>query len=246
MSTLNEAPAMKMDMNANKGTQEQESVKRRIVNVLEQINRFKERVSKYIDDNYVDFLPNNSSVYIHLEEGKTLEQESSQLLMSLEWARSNAELKATVENLRQSVCDLEVTNRILAADEIFSCVEEANSTKEYMVTLDLLKKLNTLMQNSSNADVQINLQASPCYDTIRVKYVSQYHLVKNNIREKFERLVQFSEKQLPNVVCTTIQVSKDVSQLQDTVMTLFQVSMTLMYTVNGGERFWLNCGYKRI
>lgn len=226
---------VKPDFNYNKGVPDvkrQGDVKGQMVTIMEQILRFKERVSKYIDDNYVDFMPNNSTIYI-LEEGKMLEKEAYDLLNSLQCTspQFDSELLSTIRKFEKIVWDLDVTNRVLSADELFQMLEETSSN-EHMIALDLLKKMINLLHSSANNNVQKMLLSSPCYDTVKVKYHLHFHAVKSNLREKFQQLVQFSEKQLPSAACATIQVSKDVNQLQDTVLALFQVSFTGWTNIN--------------
>uniref|UniRef100_A0A1I8M859 Uncharacterized protein n=1 Tax=Musca domestica TaxID=7370 RepID=A0A1I8M859_MUSDO len=197
-------------------------IRKHIITTQEHIHRFKERVSKYIEDNYVEFMPNNSTIF-DLEEGKLLEKEAYELLNSLQCSVSHfdTELLSTVRKFESVVWDLDVINRILGADEIFQMLEEISSN-EYMVKLDMLKKLNNLINTSASSNVQKLLVASPCYDTIKVKYVLQFYTVKSNLHNKFQELVQFSDKQVALSCCATIQVSKDINQLQDTVLALFQ------------------------
>uniref|UniRef100_A0A1I8NKD7 Centromere/kinetochore Zw10 n=1 Tax=Musca domestica TaxID=7370 RepID=A0A1I8NKD7_MUSDO len=217
-----EALVIKTDLNSNKGSENVNDIRKHIVTTQEHIHRFKERVSKYIEDNYVEFMPNNSTIF-DLEEGKLLEKEAYELLNSLQCSVSHfdTELLSTVRKFESVVWDLDVINRILGADEIFQMLEEISSN-EYMVKLDMLKKLNNLINTSASSDVQKLLVASPCYDTIKVKYVLQFYTVKSNLHNKFQELVQFSDKQVALSCCATIQVSKDINQLQDTVLALFQ------------------------
>ncbi|XP_013101176.2 centromere/kinetochore protein zw10 [Stomoxys calcitrans] len=215
---------VKPEVNTNKCLENVQDKKLQIVTILEKIHRFKERVSKYIEDNYVEFLPNVATAYLYSEDGNNLEKQGYELLNSLQYSAnsdSDAELMTTVKKLNTVLCDLDVTNRILAADEIFQSLEETSSN-EHLIALDMLKKLNNIIHHTASSEVQKLLLASPAYDTIKVKYLLKLHMVKLSLSEKFKALVQMNEKQLPGAVCTTIQVSKDVGPLQDTVLALFQ------------------------
>ncbi|XP_073828791.1 centromere/kinetochore protein zw10-like [Musca autumnalis] len=213
---------IKPDLNCNKGAENVGDIRKHIITSQEQIQRFKERVSKYIEDNYVEFMPNNTNIF-DLEEGKLLEKDAYDLLNSLQCSmpQFDTELMATLRKFESAVWELDVINRILGADELFQMLEETSSN-EYMIILDMLNKLNNLIHSTASSDVQKLLVASPCYDTIKVKYILQFHTVKSNLRNKFQELVQFTEKQVALVSCSTVQVSKDINQLQDTVLALFQ------------------------
>ncbi|XP_075155455.1 centromere/kinetochore protein zw10-like [Haematobia irritans] len=204
--------------------QNAQDIKLQMVTLQEQMQRFKERVSKYIEDIYVEFLPNTTNAYLYADDGSNLQKQGYLLLNSLSYddvSLSDKELVTAIRKFKKVLYDLDVTNRILAADEIFQLLEESSSN-EHMIALDLLKKLNNIIHHSASADVQKLLLASPAYDNINVRYLIKLHMVKSNLRERFRNLVQLSEKQLPGAACSTLQVSKDINKIQDTVIALFQ------------------------
>ncbi|XP_054744174.1 centromere/kinetochore protein zw10-like [Anastrepha obliqua] len=197
-----------------------------ITKILSKIKRFQERIRKHIEDNYVEFMPNQTSADMYLDEGELLACEAENLLQAIcsetnaELHHSNSELVACINEFHEMYLDFRVSHRILKVDDLFQCVEDANSNKEYLVVLDHLSKLKSLIYGES--DVDCNFQKCDCYDTIMVKYHIQANILRQNLEQRFELLVQFTEKQVSHSKYVTIQVSKDVNQLQDTVMALFQ------------------------
>lgn len=207
-----------------------------VIRILDQIKRFQERIRKHIEDNYVNFMPNHTTSDMYIDEGETLLRETEHVLKNvksdarLALTEANAELTHCVDELREVSLGLRVSYRILKIDDLFQCVEEANATKDYLIVLDLLGKLKCLIYSESASDVDRLFQKCECYDTIKVKYHIQSTLLQQNLQQRFDRLVQFSEKSFPSAKNVTLQVSKDVSQLQDTVMALFQVQ--IVYNLN--------------
>lgn len=217
------------------GFESAESTKTCVIRILEQIKRFQERIRKHIDDNYVDFMPNHTTSDMYIDEGETLLRETEHLLKNLgsdsrvALAEANTELTQCLDELREVSLGLRVAYRILKIDDLFQCVEEANATKDYLIVLDLLGKLKCLICNESSSDVDHLFQKCDCYDTIKVKYHIQANILQQNLQQRFDRLVQFSEKNFPSARSVTLLVSKDDVQLQDTVMALFQVRYKLFF-----------------
>ncbi|XP_037828531.1 centromere/kinetochore protein zw10 [Lucilia sericata] len=217
---------IKKELNGDFSTSE--STKASVIRILDQIRRFQERIRKHIEDNYVEFMPNHTTSDMYIDEGETLLRETEHLLKNvgsdarLALTEANAELTHCVDELREVALGLRVSYRILKIDDLFQYVEEANATKDYLMVLDLLGKLKCLICSESASDVDRLFQKSDCYDTIKVKYHIQANILQQNLQQRFDRLVMFSEKSFPSAKNVTLQVSKDVSQLQDTVMALFQ------------------------
>lgn len=208
-----------------------ESAKIGVVRILEHIRRFQLRIRKHIEDNYVDFMPNHTTSDMYIEEGESLLRETEHLLNNvgcdgrLALREANVELTQCVDDLREASLGLKMSYRILKIDDLFQCVEESNANKDYLTVLDLLGKLKSLICSEGNSDVDRLFQKCGCYDTVNVKYHIQANILEQNLQQKFDRLVQFSEKSFPSAKNVTLQVSTDVGQLQDTVMALFQVSI---------------------
>ncbi|XP_073813131.1 centromere/kinetochore protein zw10-like isoform X2 [Musca autumnalis] len=219
------AELCKEDLN---GISSAEGTKTSIVRILEQIRRFQDRIRKHIEDNYVDFIPNHTTSDVYIDEGESLLRETEHLLKNVESdARlalnsANVELTQCLEELREVAMGLKLSYRLLKIDQYFQCLEEANATKDYLEALNLLGKLKSLICCESSSDVDILFQKCDCYDTIKVRYHIQANILQQNLQQKFENLVKFSEKTFPSAKSVNLQVSKDVSQLQDTVLALFE------------------------
>ncbi|XP_061389859.1 centromere/kinetochore protein zw10 [Musca vetustissima] len=205
-----------------------ENTKTSIVRILEQIRRFQDRIRKHIEDNYVDFIPNHTASDVYIEEGESLLRETEHLLKNvgsdarLALNSANIELSQCLEELREVTLGLKLSHRILKIDDIFQCLEESNATKEYLRALNLLGKLKCLICSDTSSDVDVLFQKCECYDTIKVRYHIQSNILQQNLQARFESLVQFSEKTFPSAKSVNLQVSKDISQLQDTVLALFE------------------------
>ncbi|XP_017470644.1 PREDICTED: centromere/kinetochore protein zw10 isoform X1 [Rhagoletis zephyria] len=205
-----------------------EVTKSTITKILSRIKRYQERIRKHIEDNYIEFMPNQTTSDAYLDEGEQLVRESEHLLQTIgseanaALRQANSELGACIDEFREMSLGLRVSFRILKVDDLFQCVEEANSNKEYLVVLDHLGKLKSLIYSDGGTDVDRVFQKCECYNTIKVKYHIQANILKQNLQQRFELLVQFTEKPFSHSKYITLQVSKDVNQLQDTVMALFQ------------------------
>ncbi|XP_039498470.1 centromere/kinetochore protein zw10 [Drosophila santomea] len=215
-----------------------EATQSAILKVLTRVNRFQLRVRKHIDDNYTEFMPNHTSPDIFLEESASLNREIHDLLETVgseglgALDEANAKLADSGRQLREILLGLGVSEHVLRIDELFQCVEEAKATKNYLVILDLVGRLRAFIYGDDSVDaqdaqvatpeVQRIFQALECYETIKVKYHVQAHLLQQSLQERFDRLVQLQCKSFPTSRCVTLQVSRDQTQLQEVVQALFQ------------------------
>lgn len=208
-----------------------DTVKSAIAKMVVRTERFQSRVRKHIDDNYTEFMPNRTSPDTFLDKASSLCDEIGDLLTSVgnegQAALSDAsgELAKSCLDLRELLLGLRVSEHILKLDDLFQCVEEAKATKDCLAVLDLMGKLRGLIENSDGAlppDVERIFQSLDCYDSIKVKYHVQAHLLQQTLQERFDRLMQFNCKTFQTSKCVTLLVSKDEGQLQDIVIALFQ------------------------
>lgn len=212
------------------GLESIEKTKASVTKTLGQVERFQQRIWKHIEDNYVDFLPNHTSSDMYIEEGELLLHDTEHLVKNvgsdarLALSEANDELKLNMDKLRETTLGLRISYRILKIDNLFQCIENAKSAKDFLVVMHLLENLKYLIFNESGSDVDHLFQKCDCYDTIKVKYHIQSNILQQNLQRIFERLVQFSEKSFPSAKNITINVSKDTKQLHDTVLALFQVT----------------------
>ncbi|XP_016982477.1 centromere/kinetochore protein zw10 [Drosophila rhopaloa] len=216
-----------------------EATQSAILKVLTRVNRFQVRVRKHIDDNYTEFMPNDTSPDIFLEESASLNREIHDLLETVgseglgALDEANAKLADSGRQLREILLGLGVSEHVLKIDQLFQCVEEAKTTKDYLVILDLVGRLRAYIYGDETRDgnegsqvatpeVRRIFHALECYETIKVKYHVQAHLLQQSLQDRFDRMVQLQCKSFPTSRCVTLQVSRDQAQLQDVVQALFQ------------------------
>lgn len=211
-----------------------ESVKSSIAKMVVRTERFQGRVRKHIDDNYTEFMPNHTTPDMFLDKASLLCDEISDLLSSVgneglgALNDASGELAKSSRDLRELLIGLRVSEHILKLDDLFQCVEEAKGNKDCLGVLDLLGRLRCLIYSDNNTndgiphDVERIFQSLECYESIKVKYHVQSHLMQQNLQERFESLMQLGCKSFQTSKCVTLLVSKDESQLQDIVMALFQ------------------------
>ncbi|EDW06154.1 centromere/kinetochore protein zw10 [Drosophila mojavensis] len=211
-----------------------ETTKSAITKMLVRTERFQTRVRKHIDENYTEFMPNHTSPDIFLEKATILGDEINELLATVgeeglaALNDASAELAKSSKDLREILLELRVSEHILKLDDLFQCVEEAKANKDCLVVFDLMGKLRSLIYSDStdSADVAPEVerlfQTLDCYESIKVKYHVQAHLLQQNLQERFDHLVQLNCKTFPNSKCVTLLISKDEAQLQDIVSALFQ------------------------
>lgn len=209
-----------------------DGTKANISKIESQVKRYQESVRKHIEENYLEFITNQTTADLYLNEGETLVKEADNLLQNIASDTSNSlhdaktDLQQHVEQLQEATLGIKVAYKILKADDLFQCIDDANANKEYLIVLDLLGKLKSLVYDKEDL-----FQKCECYDTIKCRYHIQSDILQQNLQQRFENLVQFTEKPFPNTKCVTLQVSKDETLLQDIVMALFQVRNNVFFLV---------------
>ncbi|KAH8329970.1 hypothetical protein KR067_011957 [Drosophila pandora] len=222
-----------------------EATKTAILKVMTRAERFQVRVRTFIEEDYTDFMPNHTSPDIYLEEASSLGREIMDLLDTVgseglgALDDANSKLAAGGREQREILLGLAVSEHVLKIDELFQCIEDAKATKDYLVVLDLVGRLQALIYGEeAPPEVRRVFQALDCHDTIKVKYHVQTHLLQQTLQERFDRLVQLQCKSFPTSRCVTLQVSRDEAQLHDVVHALFQESYN---PVKLCEFLWENC-----
>lgn len=212
-----------------------------IVQVIEQICHFKERIRKHIQDNYVNFIPNHSSCDMYLDECDNLLREAETLLSDLtgeEYSslaqEADLELRKCADELREVSLGLRVSHQILKVDSLFQCIEQEKANQDYLLVLTMLERLKSLVSPENITDVDRIFQKCDCYDTIKLNYHIQINMLHQNIKQRFENLLQLNENEFPNAKKITIRTSNDLSQLQDIVLAFFQVCYRILL-------FYHNC-----
>ncbi|KAH8289332.1 hypothetical protein KR054_003867, partial [Drosophila jambulina] len=235
-TTMNDIKVLQngLGLGHTNGFETVDATKSTILDVLTRTERYQVNVRRHIDDNYVEFMPNHTTPGVFLEQivslkreiGDLLEKGASEGLEALDEA--NAKMAASRRQLREVLLGLEVSDQILKVDEVFHSMEDAKSCNDYMLLQDLLGRLRGLIygdeagETSTSPEVRRIFQELECYETMKVKFLVQAHLLQQNLQERFDRLVQLQSKSFPTSRCVTLQVSKDETQLQDIVQALFQ------------------------
>lgn len=202
-----------------------------IVQVIEQICHFRERIRKHIQDKYVNFIPNHSNCDMYVDECDNLLREADTLFSDMtgeEYSslaeEADSELTKCANELREVSLGLKVSHQILKVDNLFQCIEQEKANKDYLLVLTLLERLKCLVYPENITDVDRIFQKCDCYDTIKLNYHIQINMLHQNLKQRFKNFVQFTENEFPNAKKVTIRISNDLSQLQDIVLAYFQVS----------------------
>lgn len=202
-----------------------------MVQVIEQICHLRERIRKYVEDNYINFIPNHSNCDMYMDECDNLLREAETLLADMNGEEysslaeeSNTELKKCAQELCEVSLGLKVCQRILKVDNLFQCIEQEKANKDYLLVLTLLERLNSLVCGEQATDVDKIFQKTECYDTIKLNYYVQINMLHQNLEQRFKSVVQLIENDFPNAKKITIRVCYDLSQTQDIALAFFQVS----------------------
>lgn len=202
-----------------------------MVQIIEEICHFRGRVRKHIEDNYLNFIPNHSNCDMYVDECDNLIKEADKLLHDTTGEGYNSlaeearqEIEKCAEELREVSLGLKICHQILKVDNLFQCIEQEKTNKDYLLVLALIERLKLLVLPEKMTYVDRVFQKCDCYDTIKLKYYVQINMLHQNLKQRFENMVQLIEADFPNAKKITIRVSTDMSPLQDIALAFFQVN----------------------
>lgn len=107
--------------------------------------------------------------------------------------------------------------KLLKIAELFENLESAKSANEYLVVMELISKLKSYLEDPSDK-IFPKLE---CYSKIKLKYHIEYEMLIHDLNKQFEKLVDFTEKPFQNTKTVILKISKNVQELTDILVALF-------------------------
>lgn len=193
-----------------------------IAKLVEDVKNFQFKIKKYIDDNYVDFLPNKTNSRKALGEGLRLFAEIEALRDNIEnetntnLLRLNTELVQSIEELEEVQLGLKTSNKILRIDELFQAIGIAKKTGDFLKVLEYTTEMKSLIYDKEDTV----LRHLECFEHMKISFHIEQQMMLMNIKKQFDSLVQMTEKKLQKTKAVTIRITKDDNRLHEIVVAL--------------------------
>lgn len=195
-----------------------------ITRCLEQISDFQHQIKSYVANEYSDYLLDLSSNKLYLTEGARLCEEADNQLQNIsnetknDLLAANDDLHGLIEKLTEATVGLRTSHKILRIDALFRDIEEANGNREYLSVREYTTQIKHLLDDP--ADTVLPLL--DCYPAIMMKYRMQSIMLQKNLHDKFESLVQLTERKFQNIKSVTMRITRDENQLHETIVALME------------------------
>lgn len=195
--------------------------------LLKELKNFQNDVRTYIDENYNEFCGDLNQNEIYLEQAEHLNNEVNNLVDKIE-TETKSDLLTAAEDIQQYLIELEelriglrINKRILKIDDLFSQLEAAKSNSEFGRLRDIINELREIIYDKE--DEQIFRQLD-CYKNISIHWHIEHELLLNTLQDRFDELVQLSEKTFQNTKSVTVKICKDFRALKEVIEILFESS----------------------
>lgn len=190
--------------------------------LVEEIKNFQYKIKTYIDNNYVNFLPNLENNRMILDEGQRLYLAIESLHENIsndkqrDLSRLDDELSHAMEELEEVALGLKTSNKILQIDDLFGAIEIAKNSGECLKVMAYTSEMHYLIYDKED-EVLPHLD---CFENIKIKYQIEHETMMFNLKRQFNSLVQLTEKKFQKTKSVSIKITKDDNKLHETIVAL--------------------------
>lgn len=195
--------------------------------LLKELKNFQNDVRLYVDENYNEFFCDLKQNEIYLEQAEHLNNEVDNLVDKIE-TETKDDLLTAAEDIQTYIIELEelriglrINKRILKIDDLFLKLDAAKSNSEFSRLRDIINELREVIYEKEDEQIFRQLE---CYKNISIHWHIEHELLLNTLQDRFDQLVQLSEKTFQNTKSVNVTISKDSQALKEVIEILFESS----------------------
>lgn len=195
--------------------------------LLKEIKNFQNESRTYIDENYIEFSNCMTNNGVYLSQAEHLSKEVEKLVETIE-TDTKSDLLSVAEDVQQYLCELDelriglrLNKRILSIDELFTELDDIKSSQQFTRIRSIIKSLHELIFDGQDEEIFKRLD---CYKNIKIRWHIENEMLLNTIQDRFDALVQMSEKTFQSTKCITVKISKNTSALKEILAMLFETN----------------------
>lgn len=195
--------------------------------LLKEIKNFQTESQTYIDENYIEFSNCMTNNGVYLSQAEHLSKEVEKLVETIE-TDTKSDLLSVAEDVQQYLSELDelriglrLNKRILSIDELFTELDEIKSSQQFMRIRAIIKSLHELIFDGQDEEIFKRLD---CYKNIKIRWHIENEMLLNTLQDRFDALVQMSEKTFQNSKCITVKISKNTEALKEILAMLFETN----------------------
>lgn len=195
--------------------------------LLKEIKNFQNESRTYVDENYIEFSNSMTNNGVYLSQAEHLTREVERLVETIE-TDTKSDLLSVAEDVQQHLCELEelriglrISKRILGIDELFTELDEIKSSQQFTRIRAIIKSLHEQIFDVQDEEIFKRLD---CYKNIKIRWHIENEMLLNTLQDRFDALVQLSEKSFQNTKCITVKISKNEDALREILAMLFETN----------------------
>ncbi|KAK0089817.1 hypothetical protein PV325_005124 [Microctonus aethiopoides] len=192
--------------------------------IQKEIIKLKNDVKKFIEDNYIDFLPTLKKDHVLVEKTEKLLDELRALQTNIndqikvELSGSTKELKNLSEALKESNMSLVLSQQLLELNESLSLVQKYREKCHYIDAAKMLKKIAVLL-SKPNGDLQLLNIYEPIKDCYHIAHGSLLKI----IYELWDQHVQWKMIDDGRKNTTSLTIEEEMKEVQDLIISLYHL-----------------------
>lgn len=195
--------------------------------LLKEIRNFQTESRTYIDENYIEFSNSMTNNGVYLSQAEHLTKEVEKLVETIE-TDTKSDLLSVAEDVQQYLSELDelriglrLNKRILCIDELFTELDEIKSSQQFTRIRSIIKSLHELIFDGQDEEIFKRLD---CYKNIKIRWHIENEMLLNTLQDRFDALVQLSEKTFQSTKCITVKISKNAEALKEISGMLFETN----------------------
>lgn len=196
--------------------------------LLKEIKNFQNESRTYIDEKYIEFSNCMTNNGVYLSQAEHLSREVEKLIGTIE-TDTKSDLLSVAEDVQQYLCELDelriglrLNKRILSIDELFTELDEIKSSQQFTRIRSIIKSLHELIFNGKDEEIFKRLD---CYKNIKIRWHIENEMLLKTLQDRFDALVQMSEKTFQSTKCITVKISKNTEALKEILAMLFETNL---------------------
>lgn len=175
-------------------------------------------IFRYIEANYVEFLPTVISNEVLIEEGKRLEGELMNVKENLKNEtksvyKANDEMSKLIEDLEEANLKLNLSMKLMKIDKLLATIKQFSEAEKFV---EINRSLNSIQLLLNDPDDNI-IRRLEIYKNVKKRLTYERENMMYNLEARFKNLVNMKEKSFLKTRSIVVSVSKETAKLVDCI-----------------------------
>lgn len=203
-------------------------LKKTLSKLLDEIDYYKTKTRKFIDGKYADFLHQLPETETYMETCESLIGDG-QIVLGLgnedrtreTLSMADIELQQYMNEVRKICLEMQILKKILRVDALLEEVERCKTSNDRLGVMEYLSELEELINDKED----IIFRNLDCFENICGRFESERSVMKDSLKQRFNQLVQMTEKQFQTNKLVHMRLSRDTEELRVVIKALLAINL---------------------